>query len=71
MRKKVDTELKREHIIGIKVKKITKSKIQYLSEAEAKPMSTFINEVLEEYLETYAKYHKIDWEDLLNEKEGL
>lgn len=65
MRKKLDPNTKREHIIGIKVRKDIKEKIIYLSEMEAVPMSTYINQILENYIETYSKTYKINWNEVL------
>lgn len=58
MRKKLDSNTKREHIIGIKVKKDIKEKIVYLSEMDAIPMSTYINQILENYIDNYTKTYQ-------------
>ena len=68
MRKKLDHETKRSKIIGIKVKPETQLKLKYLADAEATPLSTYINGILEEYISRTTNLHKIKWEDILEEK---
>ena len=68
MRKPLSKTEKRGQIIGIKVKNETKEKIQYLSGMEDKPMSTFINDILEKYIDNYTKYHKINWNEIMKEE---
>ena len=54
---------KRTSTIGIKVKQITKEKIEFIAEREARPMSTQINIILERYTEDYFKREGIEWEN--------
>ena len=54
---------KRTSTIGIKVKPITKAKIEFIAEREARPMSTQINIILEKYIEDYFKREGIVWEE--------
>ena len=54
--------IKRTSTIGIKVKPITKEQIEFISEREARPMSTQINIILEKYIEEYFKKEGIVWE---------
>lgn len=69
MRKKLDPATKREHIIGIKVRKDIKEKIAYLSEVEDVPMSTYINKIIENYIDNYTKTYKINWVKILQNNE--
>lgn len=52
---------KRTSTIGIKVKPITKEKIEFIAEREARPMSTQINIILEKYIDEYFKKEGIEW----------
>lgn len=54
---------KRTSTIGIKVKPITKKKIEFIAEREARPMSTQINIILERYIEDYFKKEGIVWHE--------
>ena len=54
--------IKRTSTIGIKVKPITKEQIEFISEREARPMSTQINIILEKYIEEYFKKEGIVWD---------
>lgn len=63
MRKKMNETDKRGSLIGIKVKKDTKEKILFISEREARPMSTQINIILEDFIENYFQEQGIHWED--------
>ena len=54
--------IKRTSTIGIKVKPITKEQIEFISEREARPMSTQINSILEKYIEEYFKKEGIVWD---------
>lgn len=53
---------KRTSTIGIKVRPITKEQIEFISEREARPMSTQINIILEKYIEEYFKKEGIIWD---------
>lgn len=61
MRKKLSEEKKRNNYIGVKVRSDIKSKIKFISDREARPMSTQINIILEEFVESYLSTYKIDW----------
>lgn len=63
MRKKMDQEQKRGSLIGIKVKEETKKQLQFISEREARPMSTQINIILESYINKYFKEQKLNWDE--------
>ena len=67
MRKKLDKETKRSKIIGIKVKPETHKKLKYLAEIDATPVSTYINEILENHITSATKIHKLNWEEILRE----
>lgn len=68
MRKKLDQETKRSKIIGIKVKPETHRKLKYLAEIDAAPVSTYINEILENHISSATKIHKLNWEEILMEE---
>lgn len=68
MRKRLNAEEKRSVIIGIKVKKEIKEKIQYLSEVDDIGMSTYINKILENHIESITKLTPINWEEVLKER---
>lgn len=73
MRKKLNADDKRGSLIGIKVRKELKEKIQFISGREAHPMSTQINIILEEYASRYFSENQINWEEYApqqNAKEG-
>ena len=53
---------KRTSTIGIKVRPLTKEQIEFISEREARPMSTQINIILEKYIEEYFKKEGIIWD---------
>lgn len=74
MRKKLDPVDKRGDLIGIKVKKETKDKIQFISGREDRRMSSQINLILEEFIERYFDENNINWQEYAprrtNETEG-
>lgn len=70
MRLKLDADSKRASLIGIKVKKETKEKIQFISDREARPMSTQINIILENFIENYFQKQNIKWEEYAPKGEG-
>lgn len=63
MRKKLDADDKRGSLIGIKVRKELKDKIQFISEREARPMSTQINIILEDFVLRYFEENHINWQE--------
>lgn len=71
MRKKLPSTEKRNSYIGVKVQQKTRDQLNYIAKREANPISTLINTILKEYIETYFKITKIDWETLPDsEKKG-
>lgn len=68
MRKRLNEKEKRSVIIGIKVKKELKDKIQYLSEVDDIGMSSYINKILENHIENITKLTPINWNEILNKK---
>ena len=71
MRKKLKQTEVRESQIGIKVRKETKDQILFISKREARPMSTQINLILEEFIADYFKTHAIEWKEFeLSEDEN-
>lgn len=67
MRPKVDQEKKRGTMIGVKVDKLTKAKIDYIADAAGEPTSTYVFNLITDYINQYTKMTKINWEDELNE----
>lgn len=68
MRKAMQPIDKRTEIIGIKVKKSVKEKIKFISEREARTMSTQIKTILEQYIEEYFRSNNINWEEYIEEE---
>lgn len=66
MRPKVDQEKKRGTMIGVKVDKLTKAKIDYIADAAGEPTSTYIFNLITEKINQYTKDTKIKWEEELN-----
>ena len=62
MRKKLDTNVKRNSQIGIKVQKNTKEQLEYIAGREGTTLSTLINKILVEYIVNYFDIAKIEWE---------
>ena len=69
MRKKLPEGQKRDQIIGIKVTEATKKQLQFIAKREATPMSTTIDNILQEYIERYFTIAKID-KTKIDEEEG-
>lgn len=65
MRPKVKPEAKRDTMIGIKVNKETKEKIDYIADAAGEATSTYIFNLINEHIEQYSKMTKINWENEL------
>ena len=63
-------DVKRNKQIGIKVKTITREKLEYIAKREVKTLSTLINDILEEYIENYFKIAKIDWDTIPEDEKG-
>ena len=71
MRKKLPINEKRNSYIGIKVQQKTREQLDYIAKREDCPVSTLINTILKQHIETYFKIAKIDWETLPeDEKRG-
>lgn len=70
MRPKVDEKSKRGTIIGIKVDKTTKAKIEYIAGADGTSVSTYLFNLITEHIEQYTKMTKTNWEEELNTKGG-
>ena len=71
MRKRLNEDDKRSVIIGIKVKKDIKEKIQYLSEVEDIGMSSYINKIIENHIKNRTKFENIDWETIMTERKEI
>ena len=68
MRPKVDEKVKRGTIIGIKVDKTTKAKIEYIAAADDTPVSTYLFNLITEHIDQYTKMTKTNWDEELNMK---
>lgn len=53
MRKKLPKSQKRDQIIGIKVTEETKTQLKFIANRECTSMSTTIDKILQEYIDTY------------------
>lgn len=58
---------KRTCMIGIKVTEETKDKIEYLAGRDNRPISSFINLILQNYLTQYDIFKKEEWKEELIE----
>ena len=67
MRPKVDKDKKRGTMIGVKVDKITKAKIDYIADAAGEPTSTYVFNLITDCINQYTRMTKINWEEELNE----
>ena len=63
MRQKINENERRNNLIGIKVKKETRQKLDFIAEREARPLSTQIDIILREYIDNYFNIAKIDWNE--------
>lgn len=70
MRKKLPAEDKRSQHIGIKVKKVTKQKLELIADREDRPLSTQIDIILTDYVEKYLAENKINWSEYAHQEEG-
>ena len=68
MRPKVDESAKRGTIIGIKVDKATKAKIEYIAGADGTPVSTYLFNLITAHIEQYTKMTKTNWDEELGKK---
>ena len=58
---------KRTCMIGIKVTEETRDKIEYLSSRDNRPISSFINLILQNYLTQYDIFKNEEWKEELEE----
>jgi len=58
---------KRTCMIGIKVTEETRDKIEYLAGRDNRPISSFINLILQNYLTQYDIFKTEDWKSDLEE----
>lgn len=68
MRAKVSENEKRGTIIGIKVDKMTKAKIEYIAKADGKPTSTYLFNLITEHIDQYTRMTRTKWDEELNEE---
>lgn len=61
MRPRVEAEAKRGTIIGIKVDKATKAKIDYIASAAGDTTSTYLFNLITEHIDQYTRMTKINW----------
>ena len=54
-------------MIGVKVDKITKAKIDYIADAAGEPTSTYVFNLITDCINQYTRMTKINWEEELNE----
>lgn len=66
MRPKIDEKIKRSIMIGVKVDKLTKEKIDYIADAAGEPTSTYVFNLITDCINQYTKMTKINWEEELN-----
>ena len=67
MRPKVNEELKRSTIIGVKTDKTTKAKIEYIASYAGERTSTYIFNLITEHIEQFTKMTHIEWDKELKE----
>lgn len=63
MRPRLNPNDKRNCLIGIKVKRETRDKLEFIAEREAHPLSTQIDLILKDYIDRYFEIAKINWEE--------
>ena len=68
MRYKMGINEKRSSQIGIKVQIKTREQLGYIADREKCTLSTLINNILKDYINSYLKIAKIDWEELTPEE---
>ncbi|MBR2075376.1 MAG: hypothetical protein IJ977_09025 [Fibrobacter sp.] len=68
MRPKVSESEKRGTIIGIKVDKLTKAKIDYIAKADGDTTSTYLFNLITAHIDQYTRISKIKWDEELSEK---
>lgn len=70
MRHKMGKDEKRSQQIGIKVQIKTREQLEYISGRESCTLSTLINTILKDYINSYFKIAKIDWNQIPPEEKG-
>lgn len=70
MRKKLPGNEKRNSYIGIKVQQKTREQLNFISKRDVIPVSTLIDGILKDYVDSYFKIAKIDWENLPEDERG-
>lgn len=70
MRHKMGKDEKRSRQIGIKVQITTRKQLEYIADRECCTLSTLINNILKDYINSYFKIAKIDWDKLPPEERG-
>lgn len=66
MRPKVNEHEKRGTIIGIKVDKTTKAKIDYIAKADGETTSTYLFNLITAHIDQYTRISKIKWDEELS-----
>ena len=70
MRRKLNSNEKRNNYIGIKVQSKTRKQLEFIAKRDVTPISTLIDTVLKKYIEDYFKIAHINWEELSPEEKG-
>lgn len=70
MRHKMGITEKRSNQIGIKVQIKTREQLEYIAGRESCTLSTLINNILKDYINSYFKIAKIDWEKIPPDERG-
>ena len=68
MRKKLPENEKRSKIIGVKVTETTKKQLEYIAKREVTTVSSTIEKILQDYINSYFSIAKIDKTEI--EEEG-
>ena len=68
MRPKVNESQKRGTIIGIKVDKATKAKIDYIAKADGETTSTYLFNLITQHIDQYTKMTKTNWNEEFKEE---
>lgn len=67
MRPKVSEDKKRTSLIGIKIDKLTKAKIEYIAAASGDKTSTYLFNLITEHIDQYTRMTKTNWDKELME----
>ena len=70
MRRKMEKDEKRSKQIGVKVQIQTRKQLEFIANREATTLSTLIDKILKDYINTYLSIAKINWEQLTPEERG-